>query len=80
MGDMRWCLAYFPTGARDEFMAELHEELGQPLTRTGCHGMRGAAWSLSRGRRHFHAHSSSQAQSPWVESRRKEVAKWPQGP
>ena len=60
-------------------MSELHEELVQFLTRPDFCGVTGAAQSLSRGRRCSHALSSSQALSPLVDSRRREVAKQSQG-
>ena len=64
-----------PCRQQDQFMAELHGELGQCLVRAGLQGVTGTAQSLSRERRHLWACSSSQARSPSVESRRKEVAK-----
>ena len=60
-------------------MTKLHEELGQCLIRAGLHGAMGTAQFLSQGRRCSWAHSSSKAGSPWAESGRKEVAKWPRG-
>ena len=66
-----------PQWHQDELMVELHEELGQHLTRAGLQDI--MARSLSKGRRHSHAGSLSWAPSPSVESRRKEVAKWPRG-
>ena len=64
-----------PCRHQDQFMAQLHKELGQHLVRARIHGMTGTARSLSRERRHSQAHSSSQARSPSAKSRRKDLAK-----
>ena len=44
---------------QEQFMAKLHEELGQCLVRARLCGVMGTAQSLSRGRRHSQACSSS---------------------
>ena len=64
-----------PHRCLDQFLAELHKELGQCLVRARLGSVMGTAQILSRGRRHSWAHSSSQAKSPSAKSRRKEVAK-----
>ena len=74
-GNMRWHQVYHLAGIQHQFMAKLHEEIGQHLARAGFQSVMGTAQSLSRRRRHSWACSSSQARSPSVESRRKEVAK-----
>ena len=68
-----------PHRCQYQFMAKLHKDLGQCLVRVGLCGTMGTAWSLSMERRHLWACSLSQARSPSVESRRKEVAKQPRG-
>ena len=62
---------------QDQFIAKLHDELGKYLGRVSLGSVTATAWSLCRGRRHSHAHCSSQARSPSAEGRRKEVAKQP---
>ena len=64
-----------PHKCQDQFMTELHEELGQHLVRAGIWHVTEASQSLSRGRRHSQANSSSHDRSPSAEGRRKEVAK-----
>ena len=68
-----------PHRLKDQFMAKLHEELCKCLVRASLWSVMATAQSLSRGRKHSWACPSSQARSPSVEGRRKEVAKQPRG-
>ena len=68
-----------PHRLQDQFVARLHEELGQHLVRASLQSLMATAQSLSRRRKHLQTHSSSQARSPSAESRRKEIAKWLRG-
>ena len=78
-GQYKMVLSVLPCQCQDQSMVKLHEELGQCLVRAALCGAMRTAWSLSRGRRHSWALSSSWARSPSAESRRKEVAKWLRG-
>ena len=64
-----------PCKCQDQFMTELHKELGQCLLRAQLQSAMETAQSLCRGRKHFQAPSSSHNRSPSAEGRRKEISK-----
>ena len=78
-GQYKVAPSILPHICQDQFMAKLHEELGKCLVRAGLHGVTRTDKFLSRGMRSLSASFSSQARSPSVESRRKEVVKWLRG-
>ena len=74
-GQCKVAPSVLPCRLQDQLMAELHKELSKNLVRASLQSVMVTVWSLSRGRRHSQACSLSQARSPSVEDRRKEVAK-----
>ena len=74
-GTIWGALSVLPCRCQDQFMAKLHEELGQHLVWAGLCGAMGTAQSMSRWQGCSWAHSSFLARSPSADSRREEVAK-----
>ena len=68
-----------PCMLQNQFIINLHEKLGKCLVRAGLKSVMTTAWSLSIGRRHLWACSSSWSRSPSANCRRKEVARWQGG-